>query len=162
MDEHMFCDRDNNRLAVPAAASVVTLEKSRSDYWRAYYQANRERLAEQKRAYYQANRERLAEQKRAYYQANRERVAEQQRAYYQANRERLAERKRAYREANRERLAEQKRAYREANRERLAEQKRANAPSCLYCSQPVTGGPLKDFCNRVHYRLYFQGIYQAN
>ena len=87
MDEHMFCDRDNNRLAVPAAASVVTLEKSRSDYWRAYYQANRERLAEQKRA---------------------------------------------------------------------------NAPSCLYCSQPVTGGPLKDFCNRVHYRLYFQGIYQAN
>ena len=132
MDEHMFCDRDNNRLAVPAAASVVTLEKSRSDYWRAYYQANRER------------------------------VAEQQRAYYQANRERLAERKRAYREANRERLAEQKRAYREANRERLAEQKRANAPSCLYCSQPVTGGPLKDFCNRVHYRLYFQGIYQAN
>ena len=102
MDEHMFCDRDNNRLAVPAAASVVTLEKSRSDYWRAYYQANRERLAEQKRA------------------------------------------------------------YREANRERLAEQKRANAPSCLYCSQPVTGGPLKDFCNRVHYRLYFQGIYQAN
>jgi len=147
MDEHMFCDRDNNRLAVPAAASVVTLEKSRSDYWRAYYQANRERLAEQKRAYYQANRER---------------VAEQQRAYYQANRERLAERKRAYREANRERLAEQKRAYREANRERLAEQKRANAPSCLYCSQPVTGGPLKDFCNRVHYRLYFQGIYQAN
>ena len=102
MDEHMFCDRDNNRLAVPAAASVVTLEKSRSDYWRAYYQANRERLAERKRA------------------------------------------------------------YREANRERLAEQKRANAPSCLYCSQPVTGGPLKDFCNRVHYRLYFQGIYQAN
>ena len=132
MDEHMFCDRDNNRLAVPAAASVVTLEKSRSDYWRAYYQANRERLAEQKRAYYQANRERVAEQQRAYYQANRER------------------------------LAERKRAYREANRERLAEQKRANAPSCLYCSQPVTGGPLKDFCNRVHYRLYFQGIYQAN
>ena len=117
MDEHMFCDRDNNRLAVPAAASVVTLEKSRSDYWRAYYQANRERVAEQQRAYYQANRERLAERKRA---------------------------------------------YREANRERLAEQKRANAPSCLYCSQPVTGGPLKDFCNRVHYRLYFQGIYQAN
>ena len=39
------------------------------------------------------------EQQRAYYQANREKVAEQQRAYYQANREKVAEQQRAYREA---------------------------------------------------------------
>ena len=95
MDEHMFCGRGNNR-------HIIALEKSQSNYWRPYYQANREPLAEKQRAYYQANRE------------------------------------------------------------RQAEQKRANAPSCLYCGQPVTGGPLKDFCDRVHYRLYFQGIYQAN
>ena len=39
--------------------------------------------------------------RRAYYEANREKIADQQRAYREANREKIADQKRAYREARR-------------------------------------------------------------
>jgi len=88
---------------------------------RAYYEANREKIAESQRAYREANREKIADYKRAYREANREKIADYKRAYYEANRKKIAESQRAYREANREKIAESQRAYREANRERLAE-----------------------------------------
>jgi hypothetical protein len=57
------------------------------------------------------------EYNKAYYQANKEKIAEQKRAYREANKKRIAERDKSYREANKERLAEQRRAYRASNPE---------------------------------------------
>lgn len=56
-----------------------------------WYEANVERIAEQKKQYRQDNAERLAERDKRYYQANIERITERQKTYRQANAERIAE-----------------------------------------------------------------------
>ena len=43
----------------------------------------------------------MAAQKKAYYEANRDKVAAQKKAYYEANRDKVAAQRKAYREANR-------------------------------------------------------------
>ena len=97
---------------------------------RAYYLANRERIAKRDEAYRKANQEKIAQRNRAYYEANRERISEQSRAYYRANALRYVERARAYRKANPDKWAEYQRAYRDANRdevnERVRRYKKAN------------------------------------
>ena len=83
----------DERRAGNARDRRVKLDRSygREEAQRAYYEANREKIAEAKRAYREANREKIAEAKRAYREANREKIAEAQRAYYEANREKIAE-----------------------------------------------------------------------
>ena len=71
------------------------------------------------KAYYESNREKILERDRAYREANREKKAEYNKAYREANREKIQEQKKAYREANREKIAEQKKAYYESNREKF-------------------------------------------
>lgn len=71
-----------------------------NEYYRAYYEANKGKIAERDRAYREANREAIAEQNRAYYKANREKIAEQKRSYREANREAINEYQRAYHAAN--------------------------------------------------------------
>ena len=75
--------------------------QKRAAQQKAYYEANREKLAEYKKAYYEANREKLAAQQKAYREANREKLAAQQKAYYEANREKINERRRRKRREKR-------------------------------------------------------------
>lgn len=91
---------------------------------RAYREANREKIAEQKKAYHEANREKRAEYQKTYREANREKIAEYKKAYQEDNREKIAKYKKAHYEANREEIEEKHKAYREANRELLAEKQR--------------------------------------
>ena len=56
-------------------------------YWKAYYEANKEKI----KAYYEANKEKIAEREKAYYEANKEKI----KAYYEANKEKIAERAKA-------------------------------------------------------------------
>ncbi len=72
----------------------------RTEYQKAYRQANKETLAEQEKAYRQANKEALAERRKAYQKANREAIAKKSKAYQKANKEALAKKSKAYREAN--------------------------------------------------------------
>ncbi len=48
--------------------------RSRTEYFRRYRQANRDKIAEQGRLYREANREKIAERKRLYHQANRDKI----------------------------------------------------------------------------------------
>ena len=89
-----------------------------------YYQANREKIAEQRKQYRQENREKIAEYKKQYRQENREKYAEYQKQYRQANREKLAEQEKQYRQANREKIAERQKQYYQANREKIAEREK--------------------------------------
>lgn len=52
---------------------------------KAYYEANRERIAEKQHEYQKANREHILEYRREYYRVNRERAAEYQREYKKAH-----------------------------------------------------------------------------
>jgi len=74
--------------------------------------------AEYNRAYYLANKARMAERVRAYYLANKDKIVEYQRAYGQANRDRLAERGREWRELNKDKKALLDSAYGKANRDK--------------------------------------------
>jgi hypothetical protein len=69
------------------------------------------------KAYYEANKEAIAERNKAYREANKEAIAERNKAYYEANKEAM----KAYREANKEARAESYKAWREDNKEARAE-----------------------------------------
>ena len=88
---------------------------------KAYYEANKEKIAERKKAYNEANKEKIAERNKAYHEANKEKIAEKKKAYYEANKEKVAAQNKAYRENNKEKIA----AYRKDNNEKVAAQNKA-------------------------------------
>jgi hypothetical protein len=73
------------------------------------------------KAYREANKDKIAEQKKAYYEANKEYF----KAYYEANKDKIAEQNKAYREANKDKIAEQKKAYYEANKDKIKAYRKA-------------------------------------
>jgi membrane protein involved in colicin uptake len=93
---------------------------------KAYYEANKEKIAERKKAYNEANKEKIAERNKAYHEANKEKIAEKKKAYNEANKEKIAEKKKAYYEANKEKVAAQNKAYRENNKEKIAAYRKDN------------------------------------
>jgi len=94
-------------------------------YMKAYYEANKEKIATQQKAYYEDNRgEKVAKQK-AYYEANKEKIADKAKAYRGSNKDKVASENKAYREANKGKVATQKKAYYEANKEKIATQQKA-------------------------------------
>ena len=60
------------------------------------------RKAAQKAAYYEANKDKIAEYQAAYREANKDKIAEYQAAYYEANREKYNAYMREYRRKRRE------------------------------------------------------------
>jgi hypothetical protein len=81
-------------------------------YNKAYYEANKEKIA----AYYEANKEKIAAYRKAYKEANKEKIAARDKAYKEANKEKIAAKDKAYRVANKEKIL----AYRVANKEKIA------------------------------------------
>ena len=61
-------------------------KKKKSAYFRAYYEANREKILAYQRVYYEKNREKKLAYQRAYDAAHREEIAARQSAYKQAKR----------------------------------------------------------------------------
>ena len=97
-------------------------EKSRAyavEHGKSWRKANRERLIAQKKAYYWANKEKLAPKRKEYRDANKERIRNQHRAYYLANRETVLLKNINWYYANKDRAAARRKAYYEANRENL-------------------------------------------
>ena len=52
----------------------------------------------------------VSAQRKAYYEANKDRIAEYHKAHYEANKDRIAEYHKAYREANKDRIAARRKA----------------------------------------------------
>jgi len=86
-------------------------------------EAQRQKVA-RKKAYYEANREKVAAYMKAYREENRDKIAAYMKAYREENRDKIAARKKAYQEANRDKIAAQQKAYREANRDKINQRKR--------------------------------------
>jgi hypothetical protein len=78
-----------------ASAGSRDVSRDRSEYQREYYEANKERLADQRREYWDRTREARNEYRRAWAAANREKLRAANRAYYLENRERLLKKQRA-------------------------------------------------------------------
>ena len=62
---------------------------------KAYYEANKDRIAEYQKAYRKANKDKVAARRKAYYEANKDKIAEYQKAYYEANKDKIAARRKA-------------------------------------------------------------------
>ena len=72
-----------------------------AEYFKAYYEANKDKIAEQRKAYYEANKDKI----KAYREANKDKIAEQRKAYREANKDKI----KAYYEANKDKIAEKHR-----------------------------------------------------
>ena len=94
--------------------------RKRAEYFQAYHAAHREERNAYNRAYSEANKEAIAEQKRTYRESRLDEEAAYQRAYREKHRDARAAYCRAYYAANREKLTAQKRVYSETHREERA------------------------------------------
>jgi hypothetical protein len=97
----------------------TTIKEKRKAYYeekyKAYREANADKLKEKKKAYREANADKIKEKKKAYREANADKIKEKRKAYREANADKLKE--------NAEVISEKRKAYREANAEILKEKR---------------------------------------
>lgn len=70
----------------------------RTEYFKAYNKANKEKKNAQMKAHYEANKEKI----KAYYQANKEKQKVRRKAWYKKNKETEAAKQKAWEEANKD------------------------------------------------------------
>lgn len=102
---------------------MAQTKEEKAAYLKAYYAANREKIAASKREKYEVDkvyREQAIARARSYREANKEEIAAYQKAYREANTEKKSAYKKAYYIANKEKITECNKAYKEANRERVS------------------------------------------
>jgi len=107
----------------------------RKAYSKAYYEANKEKVAAYNKAYREsrkeskaaydtvyreANKEKVAASKKAWAVANKERVAASCKAHYEANKEKINAWYKAYYKANKARVLASQKTYKDSNKERVA------------------------------------------
>ena len=109
------------RWAKVEAEGRTHYSEDQKQYYKDYFEANKEKKLEQAKAYREANREKLVERGKARYEANKEKFAKRDKAYREANKEKIAKREKVWREANKEKIAEYGKTYREDNKEKLTE-----------------------------------------
>ena len=88
------------------------------------------------KAWYEANKERVAAERKAWYEANKERAVASQKAYREANPDKVAARSKAWREANPDKIAAQQKAYREVNLDKIAAATRRRQAAKLQRTPP--------------------------
>jgi len=96
------------------------MTNSRAEYYKKWYQLNKEKIGEKRAEHYQLNKEKKAE----YYRVNKEKIGEQQREYYKLNEEKIGEKKAEYYKLNNEKIREKKAEYYKLNNEKIREEKR--------------------------------------
>jgi hypothetical protein len=84
------------------------------------YEANKDKINDQKKAYYEANKDKIKEQTKVYYEANKE----QTKAYYDANKDKIKEQTKEYKEQNKDKIKKHNATYRENNKDKINEYKR--------------------------------------
>ncbi len=97
------------------------VSQENKDKMKAYYQANKDKIAERRKAHYQANKDKVLEAAKAYRQANKDKAA----TYRQENKDKIAAYTKDRYQANKEKFAESAKKYRQANKGRIAEVKKA-------------------------------------
>lgn len=80
-----------------------------------YYQANKEKIKEQRKEYYQANKEKIKEKIKEYQQANKEKIKE----YKLKNKDKVLEYHKKYREENKDKRRESEKEYYQENKEKI-------------------------------------------
>ena len=64
------------------------------NYWKNYYETNKEKLLEKQKVYIENNKEVITEKKKEYYVKNKEKIDKYKNEYYQNNKEKISEKNR--------------------------------------------------------------------
>ena len=91
----------------------------RKAYYKAYYEANKEKIKARKKAHYKANKEKIKARDKAWREANKEKKTANNKAYYIANKKKISAWHKAYYEANKEKIKAYNKSYYEANKEKI-------------------------------------------
>ena len=74
----------------------------RTEYFKAYGEANREKIRAKSKAWYEANKEKTNARTKAWYEANKEKHSELMKAWYKKNKETYAVKTKAWQQANKD------------------------------------------------------------
>jgi len=93
-----------------------------------WYEANRDKIAEQKKEYDKKYREdikdKIREQRKQYRENNKDKIKERQKEWYDANRDKKLARDREYYENNKDKKKEYQKEYRENNKDKIREKRK--------------------------------------
>lgn len=105
------------------------LQSNCKSCWKAYHEANKEKLNAKSKAYREANKDKISTKRKAYREANRDKIKARNKAYKEANKNKVKARMRTYRESNKDKIKDYResnkdkaKAYREAKRNERIEQ----------------------------------------
>lgn len=79
------------------------MSQDRREYYKAWYEANKEKHLTQNKAYREANKDKVALRHKTYSEAHKEKIVEYRKIYYQANKEKINVKSNAWTKANKER-----------------------------------------------------------
>jgi len=65
---------------------------TKEEYFKAYREANKDKIKAHHKAYREANKDKIAERAKAYYEANKDKIKAYKKAYSEANKDKIAER----------------------------------------------------------------------
>jgi len=119
-----------------------------SDYHKAYYRKNREKLIEKSKIWYQEHKKKPE----AYRQEHDEKVREYHRAYYRKHREEIKEKAKIYHQEHLEELRDYARAYYRKNRKEIIEKSKIYQKELRKFYQELS--PEEKKCNKnLHRKL---------
>ena len=99
--------------------------ENRKAYFKAYYEANADKLNARNKAYREANADKIKARAKAYYEANADKLKARNKAYYEANIDKEKARNKTYREANTDKIKARAKAYYEANADKAKVKRKA-------------------------------------
>lgn len=105
--------------------TIKEWREANKDYFKDYYQENKDKLIKQNKQYYEANRNNKLEYQKQYDKANKDMIQEKRKQYfkqyYEKNKDKIQEQKKQYREQNKENIRERNKQYYEANKDKIRE-----------------------------------------
>ena len=139
----------------------------RSEYMKAWYEANKEKHRAKAKAYYEANKEKKKAYDKSYRKVNREKIQTRMKAYYESNKDKLLAQKKAYYESNKDKLLAQTKVWQQnnKNKRKASKAKRRSAklqrtPSWL---TKEALDKIKDIYKMAYRRSQIEGIeYQVD
>jgi hypothetical protein len=98
--------------------------RTHKEYYKKYYEANKDTLNENKKIYRENNKDKIKETKKIYNENNKDKIKENQKIYRENNKDKIKENQKIYNENNKDKIKETKKLYRANNKDKIKETKK--------------------------------------
>ena len=113
------------------------LEKREGEITRLIGNINKRIAGRTDKEYYEANKEKIKDQKKQYRNNNKDKIEERGKKYYESNKEKILEQKKQYHNDNKEKIKEYKKQHYNDNKEKINEKKKEKV-ICDNCNAEIT------------------------